>query len=147
MYEPVFTLNEWYDGPRKGIACYQGKPHLYESRWSNLGTDLEDTFLLMSLATEIVELALEDWAIWKRWRAAYDRKEVTLETHPALPADRPRHNELEVILRKELQINEKIAFCAQGQFKASETEQYELMVQWELVSCGEFPDQRHKYSL
>ena len=147
LFEPVFTLTEWYDGPRKGIACYHGKPHLYESRWSNLETDLEDTFLLMPLTAEIVALALEDWAIWKRWRAAYDRKEVTLETHPALPPERKRHNEVAVILQTELQIQEEMSFCVQGEFKAPETDQYELMVKWNIVSCDEFPDRRNKVSL
>lgn len=110
-------------------------------------TELADTFLLTPLPAEIVALALEDWAIWKRWQAAYERNEVALETHPALPADRQRHNELAVILQKELQTDEKESFCARGQFKASETDQCVLLVEWELISKDDAPDQRGFVSL
>jgi hypothetical protein len=29
-YECVFTVTDYYDGPRKGIANYNGRPHFYE---------------------------------------------------------------------------------------------------------------------
>jgi len=28
--EIVFTVNDYWDGPLKGIANFQGKPHFYE---------------------------------------------------------------------------------------------------------------------
>ena len=38
---------------------------------------------------------IEDWQIWCRWKKAFDRGETSNETHPALPADKMRHQELE----------------------------------------------------
>ncbi len=29
-YEQVFTVLDYYDGPRSGIANYNGAPHFYE---------------------------------------------------------------------------------------------------------------------
>jgi hypothetical protein len=139
------TMPDYYDGPRKGIALYNGKPHLYESRWTDIDTELEDTFLLMPLSSDIVELALEDWEIWLRWQHAFDRKEATIETHPALPEDRVRHNELAIILESKLLIDMEKSFCAKGIFKRAETT--ELLVKWEFVSCEDYLDQRQKFSL
>jgi hypothetical protein len=30
----VYTVNDYYDGPRPGIADYQGRPHAYESQFN-----------------------------------------------------------------------------------------------------------------
>ena len=29
-FEEVFTVTEYYDGPRQGIANFTGKPHFYD---------------------------------------------------------------------------------------------------------------------
>lgn len=146
MFEPVLTMTDYYDGPRGGIAFYNGTPHLYKSRLINLGSDIDDIFFLMPLASKIVELALEDWAIWKRWRTAFDQGKATLETHPALPKDRIRHYEISAILQSELLINEEKSFCAKAKFKPADN-QKGLLVEWELVSCEADSDQGEESSL
>src|SRR5436853_6070351 len=95
MYEPVYTVTEYYDGPRRGIADYQGMPHVYESRWSDIDTDGPDTFLVMPVSQDALKLALEDWAIFQRWEAAFRENQTGAETCPALPTDAARHAELE----------------------------------------------------
>jgi hypothetical protein len=42
QFEIVHTIEEYYDGPRRGIANYNGKPHLYQSEWQD-GEDLKPT--------------------------------------------------------------------------------------------------------
>lgn len=42
MFETVHILTDWYDGPRRGIADYRGRPHLFESEWSD-GKDSTST--------------------------------------------------------------------------------------------------------
>lgn len=39
VWEPVLSMIEFYDGPRKGVACYQGKPHRYQSFWEESRED------------------------------------------------------------------------------------------------------------
>lgn len=105
MFEVVYTVPEWYDGPRRGIADFGGKPHLFESEWQD-GENLDaDTFLLMPIDAETFALALEDWAIWLRWEAAFHQGRATRETHPALPEDRSRHEELQRLLKGRLVID------------------------------------------
>lgn len=105
MFEVVHTLTDWYDGPRRGIADYNGQPHLFESAYRDgVGAD-EGLFLLMPIDPETFSLALEDWDIWRRWETAFLQKRATQETHPALPEDRDRHKELEWLLEGRLAID------------------------------------------
>lgn len=55
---------------------------------------------------EVLELALEDWTIWKRWEAAFHQGLTTTETHPALLEDRSRHLELEQLLQTALVLDD-----------------------------------------
>src|SRR5215470_2005458 len=92
--ERVYTVNDYYDGPRRGVANFRGKPHVYESQFSDFEDEYTDRFLLMEIESEVLQMVLEDWAIWLRWHAAYQRGDVSLDTHPALPEDRLRHEAL-----------------------------------------------------
>lgn len=102
--ETVHTMTAYYDGPRSGIADYLGQPHLYESLWDTSGDDEGDLFELMPLDRQTFTLAMEAWAIWLRWEAAFTQGRTALETHPALPMDRKRHGELEASLHNKLKI-------------------------------------------
>jgi hypothetical protein len=117
MFEIVHTLTDWYDGPRRGISDHHCQPHLFQSEWQD-GKDLDaDTFLLMSIDSETFSLALEDWAIWRRWETAFHQGKVTLETHPALPEDRFRHEELERLLAGRLVVDPTKAMRKKAEFR------------------------------
>lgn len=90
----VLTINDYYDGPRLGIAEVNGVPHIYEAEFDHSSDDYGDTYFVSPVDPELVSLVLEDYAIFSRWAAAFKRKEVTVESHPALPLERPRHEEL-----------------------------------------------------
>jgi hypothetical protein len=148
MYEPVYTLTHYYDGPRRGIAAYRGQPHLYESRFSDIGSESDDTFLLSPVSPDTFALALEDWAIWLRWETAFREGRTCQETHPALPEDAARRSELEVELASRLTIDESIASCATANFRdrpGSSTEagaSPELDVEWAACSGEGYADNR-----
>ena len=46
-----------------------------------------ETFLLQPIDGQAFSLALEDWAIWRRWETAFHEGKTPHETHPALPED------------------------------------------------------------
>ena len=98
-YERVFTVVDYYDGPREGIADYRGKPHPYVCISDKATGAYPATFLLAPLNAEIFRLAMEDWAIWQRWELAHRSGKTDLSTHPALPHESERHKELEGILK------------------------------------------------
>lgn len=117
-YEAVFTVMDYYDGPRRGIANYQGKPHFYESIFDEAKDDYSDLFRLTPLETKTFELAMEAWAIWKRWEMAYHTGKTTLATHPSLPEDAQRSRELEGLLEKVLVTDSRKSLTLVGRFEA-----------------------------
>jgi hypothetical protein len=90
----VLTIHDYYDGPRLGIAEVDGVPHIYEAEFDHSSDEYGDTYFVSPVEADLLSLVLEDSAIFTRWNAARRRGEVTLETHPALPHERARHDEL-----------------------------------------------------
>lgn len=135
-HEIVHTMTVYYDGPRGGIAEYHGKPHAYTSLWDEAADNWSDIFLLQPVDEETLHLAMEDWGIWCRWERAFHSGQTTKNTHPALPDERARHNELSAILSPRLQIDPKQAIRARGRFEIRTpaqpgiTSTVELVVVW-----------------
>src|SRR5215471_6082747 len=95
-YEKVHTMTEYNDGPRRGIADFEGRPHLYVSEWDNDAQDFRELFVLSPVDDEAVfRMALEDFEILRRWEQAFEQDLTTIDTQPALPQDRARHDELD----------------------------------------------------
>lgn len=61
------------------------------------------------MASDLFQLAMEDWNIWKRWERAFHAGETSHDSHPALPADRARHLEIEAVL--DTRVKTDIASC------------------------------------
>jgi hypothetical protein len=143
MFEPVHTMTHFYDGPRRGVTSFGGVPHLYESRFSDLDIDKEDSFWLMPITPEVFELALEDWAIWCRWENAFKQGQVSKDTHPVLPDDTNRYSQLQLELNSKLILDESKSFCAVVAFRpCNPLEHYFLMAEWTPVSCLDYLDNR-----
>lgn len=130
-FEIVYTCPDWYDGPRGGIADYEGVPHLFKSEFGDFkrkGTDKldgpfdygTDTFLLSPIDAETFRLALEDWAIWRRYETAFHQGQAALEAHPALPEERARHEELKRLLGDRLVVDPACAVRKAAEFRRRE---------------------------
>lgn len=113
----VHTVTDWYDGPRSGIADYQGSPYLYQSEYLDTSPSDMDAFLLIPIDQDVFQLALEDWAIWRRWEIAFHSGETAPETHPVLPEDRKRHEELQRLLDGRLVIDPNRAVRKAAKFQ------------------------------
>jgi hypothetical protein len=98
----VFTINDYYDGPRLGVAELGGAPHIYEAEFDHSNDEYGETYFLSPISQELLDLVLEDWAIWCRWHEAHKRGEVASETHPALPHERARHEEIKQLIGEKL---------------------------------------------
>ena len=115
IYERVFTVSEYYDGPRQGVANFQGQPHFYDCC---LGEDgYTDDFRLTPITSPQLDLALEDWEIWRRWERAYHSGETTMASHPALPTDRARYEQLQSLLGHILRTESGLSITRRGSFK------------------------------
>ena len=117
MFEIVHTITEFWDRPRAGIANLAGTPHLYQAEWDAELDDYSETFVLMPIEPETLALALEDWAVWQRWEDAFHRGETDRDSHPALPSDRERHEELKSLLASRLQADPGSSVRKRGEFR------------------------------
>lgn len=80
MAERVWTIHEWWDGPRYGIADLNGTPCVFESIFSDDLDDWTDEYVLTPITSEQFLLAMEDWQRWKVWRTAFDSGQTTTWT-------------------------------------------------------------------
>jgi hypothetical protein len=115
----VLTVNEYYDGPRLGVAELNGIAHVYEAEFDHNSDEYGDTYFLSPIDEGLLGLVLEDWAIWCRWHSAYGRGDVTLESHPALPEDRQRHEELKRLIGNGLSADPNNRRRFKGTFSAA----------------------------
>jgi hypothetical protein len=126
-FELVYTMTDYYDGPRRGVADYVGMPHLYESEWDDLKDDYAFTFRLSPIGPDVLKAELEAWAIWRRWETAFHQGLATIDTHPALPEDRARYDELALFLADHLQIDDAKVIRAHGEFEAREDPDWSVL--------------------
>jgi hypothetical protein len=135
-YEQVFTVTEYYDGPRKGIANFRGQPHFYDCLFDKTRGEYSDLYRLTPIPQRIFELAMEDWTIWKRWEDAFNSGKAAIESHPALSQDRGRHEEIRAILDPVLTTDTAICVTQRGSFEPHGSGQYPagvirpLQVKW-----------------
>jgi hypothetical protein len=133
-FEKVFTVTDYYDGPRGGIANFNGKPHLYNCIFGE--QDYSNLYWLTPVNQEVFLFALEDWAIWKRWERAFYAGEVNRDSHPALPAERDRHLHIQSLLDEQLKTDKERCIIRAGAFANAGTEAatqgilVELVVSW-----------------
>jgi hypothetical protein len=105
MFETVYALWYWCDGPREGVADCQGRPHVFVSEWDEGADDFGTAFLLKPIDGNTFRLVMEDWAIHERWKAAVSQGLTTFDTHPASPEDRIRTDELKRLLQEPLRVD------------------------------------------
>jgi len=92
--EQVYVENEWYDGPRSGVADIDGRPHRFVSQWDETGNDYVDTFLVWPIEPDELALEREQWLIFVAWNDEYEAGRVGTDTHPAHPGSNARWDEI-----------------------------------------------------
>ena len=115
----VYTVNDYYDGLRLGIADVDGVPHIYEAEFDHSSDEYGDTYFVSPVDEGLLALVLEDWEIWLRWDSAFKRGEVSIESHPALPEDRERHEALKIAIGDCLKVDRAQAKYMKARFETS----------------------------
>jgi hypothetical protein len=126
-WQCILTVNEYYDGPVFGIAEFRDVPHVYERQWDPALDEYGAYFLLSPIEPDLLDLVMEDWEIWLRWVAACKRGEVDEKTHPALPEEQGRHQEISELIGDRLELKRGGPI---KQFGNLEIVDGELRVQW-----------------
>jgi hypothetical protein len=115
--ETVYTVNDYWDGPRVGVAGFKGQPHHFECVFNEVLDAWSSIFWLHSMEPETFNLVMEQWSLWERWREAHGEGKVSNHSHPCLPEDRSRYDAISIVLEKELRIDRSRDIQAEGRFK------------------------------
>ena len=118
----MYSVTEYWDGPREGVADYGGAPHIYRSVWRREADDWDsDRYFLCPVTPEQAALAIEEWAIWKRFAEHYRGRSAPvperLEEWGALPEDLPRLRELRLLLAPILRLDPSRCIVARAAFR------------------------------
>ena len=134
-WEKVYTVSD-REGPSPltGVADCGGKPHLYERVFSEDGDEYSSEYRLMEIDRDLLALLVEDFQIFLRWRAAFDGRAATLDTHPALPDERARHDALKVAIGDRDRLIREKSKLMNPRFKR--LSEFEFEVIWEPVGGG-----------
>ncbi|HEX6733105.1 MAG TPA: hypothetical protein VF074_23995, partial [Pyrinomonadaceae bacterium] len=115
--ETVHTVNDYWDGPRVGVADFKGQPHYFESVFDEASDDWSSVFWLHSLEPETFNLVMENWGLWERWRDAFDTGKADDDSHPCLPEDRAKYQANSMVLKERLRIDRELDIRAEGLFE------------------------------
>jgi hypothetical protein len=77
-WDKVHTIHD-RDGlwPLHGLADLDGKPHFYARQFDAERDAWSEILLLMPAEPELVALEMERWALWLRWKGAFDLRQST----------------------------------------------------------------------
>lgn len=92
--ERVYVENEWYDGPRAGIANLFGKPHRFVSQFDEEEDEYLGSFLVWPIGESELAIEQEQWRIFVSWNDAYEAGEVDTQSHPGHPGTNRRWDEI-----------------------------------------------------
>ena len=138
-FQTVYTVEDYYDGPRSGIADFDGRPHFYRSVYLDTPqwNPDEDRFELSPVTPEVLAAACESSAIFKRWDKVH--RETPGFTYAedefgALPEERTRYRELEQFLESSYAAAAQARrVLVHGEFRVCESSPSRLEVRWRLA--------------
>lgn len=98
-FERVYVENEWYDGPRAGLADIHGVPHRFQSLFDETKDEYSLIFAVWPVRREALELEIEQWRIFVDWNARYESGEAGTGSHPAHGGIDQRWDEIEALVQ------------------------------------------------
>lgn len=98
--ERVYVENEWYDGPKAGIADIGGVPHRFVATFEETRDDYSDIFLVWSVDKAELDLEIEQWALFVEWNTRYEAGAAGTDTHPGHGGISARWDEIQTLLHR-----------------------------------------------
>ena len=96
--EQVYVENEWYDGPRAGIADIQRLPHRFTSLFDEDEVGHIGTFLIWPVDQSTFDLEVEQWRLFVEWNFRYESGQAGTDSHPGRGGIDRRWDEIQALL-------------------------------------------------
>ncbi len=116
-YAPVLAIFDYHDGPVSGVASFRGVPHYFHAVFDDLHDAYSDCYILTPLSREAFEAAEDIWAVFRRWRQAFDAGKANISLHPALPDEADDYQLARRCLEESLAVGRFAAVRAKGEFQ------------------------------
>lgn len=97
--EQVYAENEWYDGPRAGIADVGGTPHRFRSQFDEAEDEYLGTYLVWPVEADTLGLEIEQWRIFVAWNDLYEAGASDVNAHPGNGGINQRWDEIQIQLQ------------------------------------------------
>lgn len=138
-YERVYTVSDYWEGPRAGIADVQGVPHAYQCIWDDAAQAWTEQYSLKPVDDLTLAYALEHWTIWRRWEDGFFRGTEDMDTHPQGHHERYDYLEAELARLTKLSADAPLRATAdfqphEGQEKLPEGMMRQLRVEWRITA-------------
>jgi hypothetical protein len=114
-HDRVYSVWDYRDGPRSGVADYMGTPHFY--RFDKKEDNYTETFLLKPIDNETFQLVVEQWAIWRKWELAFVRGEISHLSQTAVRSQDPKYSELDSKIKNKLNAISSEPILVRGRFR------------------------------
>jgi len=98
--ERVYVENEWWDGPRAGVADINGMPHRFNSLFDKAEGEYLGTFIVWPVDKPTLDLEIEQWCIFVEWNTLYESGQANTDSHPGLGGLNARWDEIESLLKQ-----------------------------------------------
>ena len=80
--EQVYVENDWYDGPRAGIADINEMPHRFKSLFDEEKDEDLGTYMVWPVDKNVLDLEIEQWRIFVEWNTLYESGQADTDSHP-----------------------------------------------------------------
>jgi hypothetical protein len=117
-FERVYSVTDYFDGPRSGVADFFGQPHRYQCRFDEKLDDWTESFILTPISSDTLALELEQWEIWRKWEVAFHRGDVPQSSHPGFGGQNARYDELTRNIKDRSAAESPATWRAKGLFRA-----------------------------
>lgn len=98
--ERVYVENEWYDGPRAGVADINGMPHRFKSLFDEEEDQDLETFMVWPVDKREFDLEIEQWCVFVEWNILYESGQAETGSHPGHGDRNARWDEIEMLLKQ-----------------------------------------------
>jgi hypothetical protein len=124
--QTIHAVYDFRDRPIEGFADFEGVPHHFKCEFNDEG-EYSDVYCLTPISADMLRLVVERQRIFDRWSTAFHAGQTTLDTHPALPNERARYDELDEAVSQALKGFTATASKARAKFLPDGTVEWDRL--------------------